>query len=364
MKYFPLAGICMLGVALLSLTACDSIEQPEENATESIVDALFAPATASERNMIEQEWALRDVSTRDIREEKAFTVTLDDQMMRARIVSHVVDGNRHYGAIVVPDVPDDELLPVLMYLHGGDEGENLDFTLPFLTTILGDDLPSAVLVVPSFRSEPITFGDTTFTSEGSPSLWDKDVDDTLALLNVTLETTPRADENSIGFLGFSRGAGVGLLAAARDARVKFVINFYGPTHFFVPDIESNTRDALEGVTFNLVGFDFFNDSFLQPLRAGTLTTDNVRLELIRRSVTLFADKLPAVQIHHGEDDDIVSVAHAEVLRDSLTDLGRTPADFETFLYPGAGHNVLQLTGSIERAILFINNQYAPNGHRF
>jgi len=46
-----------------------------------------------------------------------------------------------------------------------------------------------------------------------------------------------ADASRISAIGFSRGAGVSLITALRDKRIKSVFDIAGPTDFFAPSIQ-------------------------------------------------------------------------------------------------------------------------------
>jgi fermentation-respiration switch protein FrsA (DUF1100 family) len=210
-----------------------------------------------------------------------------------------------------------------------------------------------VWVVPSFRSETLRAGSGSWTSEGPASPWDRDVDDALALMNATLANTPAADPARIALLGFSRGAGVALLMSARDPRIDQVVEFFGPTDFFGPHIRAILEEALLGQIRNLPGFAVLNDRFVQPLRRGSLTLPEMRRQLLLRSSVYFGDRLRGVQVHHGTNDNVVDVSHAESLIDSLRDLGRGPPNFEFHIYPGGGHNPLTLSGSPERTAAYL-----------
>ncbi len=60
-----------------------------------------------------------------------------------------------------------------------------------------------------------------------------------------------------------------------------------------------------------------------------------------------------MQLHHGTEDGTVSVSQAESLVRTMEALGRTPPDFEAFIYPGGGHDILSLGGAIPRAGVFL-----------
>lgn len=343
-------------VALFLLVAAcgdDSATEPDVPEVGVDLDALFAAPSAAEILAIEDEWAARSPAAAGVQVEATSPVTIGGFDMTVRVVSHEVDGNRHYGAIVVPDGAMAGSLPVLIFSHGGDAGIDIDVTLPLLPFALGEFQDDVVLVAPSFRSEPLVFEDVTYTSEGEPSPWDRDVDDALALLEVTLESTPEANPERIAVLGFSRGSGVGLLMAERDDRIDVLVEFFGPTDFFGPFVREVVGDALRGELRDLPGLAFLDEKFIQPLAREELTIADVRPELVRRSAVLFAEQLPQLQVHHGTADAIVPVGEAERLIAVMQGLGRGEPDFEFFIYEGGGHDPLSLTGSLERAQAFL-----------
>jgi dipeptidyl aminopeptidase/acylaminoacyl peptidase len=255
---------------------------------------------------------------------------------------------------VVPAGAQPGSLPLLIYGHGGDNGEDLDQILQLLPLFLPGEVEEFVIVVPSFRSERLVFDGTTYISEGPASPWDRDVDDALALLNVVAATTPAADMGRVGVLGFSRGACVGLLMAIRDARIDLVVEFFGPTDFFGPFVRQVTREALLGTLRPLPGLDYLNDTVIQPLRNGQITMGEARLEILRRSPAHFASLLPDVQVHHGTDDPTVPVGEAERLIEVMLLLGRGQPEFESYLYPGGVHDPLSLPGSLMRTLAFLD----------
>ena len=96
-----------------------------------------------------------------------------------------------------------------------------------------------------------------------------------------------------------------------------------------------------------------DSTFVQPYMRGEIEQAEVRLELVRRSSVLFAEDLPAVQLHHGDSDETVAVSQAFSMIHTMEALGREPPEFEAFIYEGAGHNVFDLRGAIPRAVAFL-----------
>jgi len=340
----------LLFALLLLVAACSDTTAPEDVWVD--LDRLFAPATEAEVALVRSEWTTRPAAATGVRQESAAPFPMAGVPGRLQIVSHLVDGHRHYGAIVVPEGAESGSLPVLLYAHGGDSGVSVE-ELALLFLGLGEGAAAFVWVVPSFRSEPLRAGGQVFRSEGEPSPWDRDVDDALSLLSVALQEVAAADPSRVAVLGLSRGGGVGLLMGARDPRVKAVVSYFGPTDFFDPWMREIADDALQGRPRDLPGLAWFDRTYLQPLRRGEVSLDTVRRELIRRSPALFASTLPAVQIHHGTADPIVAFSQAERFDAVMRGLGRDEPSYQFFAYVGGGHSPLGLTGSAGRTASFL-----------
>ncbi len=318
------------------------------------LDALFAPPTADEITQVKEEWDTRTPEVSGVRPEPE----LDSEVraglgsVRVRILSHTVGGLRHYGAVVTPVGAEPGSLPVILYAHGGDGGVEIEDTFLLHQILQREDL-SAALVIPSYRSEPLRLGDQVFLSEGPPSPWDRDVDDTISLLSVALEQAPELDEERVAIVGFSRGGGVGLLTAARDLRIDAVVEFFGLTDLFDEYAREIFEEALDGELRDLPGLDYLNEILILPWKLGVLSDAEARLELVRRSGVYFVDRLPPVQLHHGTEDMVVAVSQAYRLIDAMDAAGKT--DFEEYIYAGAGHDIIALIreGAHTRAIEFL-----------
>ncbi len=348
----------VLAVALLFLLpACSDLPLGSGNDRDTVggvdLNALFAPPTPAERAEIERDWAARDPRAVEVHEEWDQAAEIGGEGARVRVVSHLVDGVQHVGAILQPaEIPPDPI-PVLVYAHGGDQGVSLEEVLLIATSLrlaAGD----YVVVVPSFRSESFRAGPRSWSSEGAASVWDGDVDDALALLDVALSTIPFADGERIGAVGFSRGGTVALLMAIRDPRIAGVVSFFGPTDFFGPFVQEVFRASLLGDPPRLPGVPFLIAEILEPLQTSEMGVDEARLELLTRSPAHFADRIPAVQVHHGTADDIVPVEEALQLALAMEELGRGEPEFQLHLYPGAGHSPLGMPQSGPLALEFLS----------
>ena len=318
------------------------------------LDALFAPPTADEITQVKEEWDTRTPEVSGVRPELDSEVPAGLGSVRVRILSHTVGGLRHYGAVVTPVGAEPGSLPVILYAHGGDGGVEIEDTF-LLNQILQLQGLSAALVIPSYRSESLRLGDQVFLSEGPPSPWDRDVDDTISLLSVALEQAPELDEERVAIVGFSRGGAVGLLTAARDPRIDAVVEFFGPTDLFDEYAREIFEEALDGELRDLPGLDYLNEILVLPWKLGVLSDAEARLELVRRSGVYFVDRLPPVQLHHGTEDTVVAVSQAYRLIEAMDAAGKTDQDFEKYIYAGAGHDITALigAGAHTRAIEFL-----------
>jgi dipeptidyl aminopeptidase/acylaminoacyl peptidase len=349
------ARLATLFVGLGLLIACDDTAGPENDSDEGVdLSLLFAAPTTAEMSAVVADWAERDILAEEVVELARAELPYGSQGLRVRVVSHRVDGIEHVGAIATPVGADSASLPVLVYSHGGDQGVSLDLTALVLPLLFQEELDHFAFVIPSFRSESLVFDGVEYPSGGEPSPWDRDVDDALSLLDVALATTPEADENHIGVLGFSRGADVALLMALRDTRIGVVVEFFGPTDFFGPFAREVVEDALQGTVRDLPGVPFLNQAFIQPLNRGEIPLADVRLELLRRSPVYFAHLLPDLQVHHGSADDVVPAGESERLAEVMHRLGRAEPGFEVFIYEGGVHDPLSLPGSLPRARTFLS----------
>ncbi len=343
-----LRGPVLLLAVALGLAACgDDGTGPDDRIVEGVnLTTLFAPAGSHEMAAVLRAWDARRPAFAEVRVEEEHRRRLDGRPGTLRVVSIVSDGNRHYGGIqAVNDAPPGSL-PVLLVAHGGDGGTSV-LEMDIVSTALGDLAARFVLVAPAFRSEPFD-GARVYRSEGEPSPWDRDVDDAFSFIQAVPEVVPAADPERLTAVGFSRGGGVVLLMGIRDPSIDQVIEFFGPTDMLSEWVEDIVADALTGSLADLPGVSDLDTQVIQPLRRGETSLAEARLELIRRSPVLFAHRLPETQLHHGTADRVVPVAQAEALIRAMTDLGRTPPDFESYLYPGSGHDPITLLRALDR----------------
>jgi dipeptidyl aminopeptidase/acylaminoacyl peptidase len=315
-------------------------------ARQSLLDGLFAPPTEAERRAIMEEWKrLEPPPAEAVRVEWEKE---EEDGRRTLVISHVVQGARHFGAVRIPAHTAGERLPVLVVAHGGDRGAS---GYHFLRD--GPLATGWIQVVPSFRSERLFITPfRIYRSEGASRPWDGDVVDAMALLDAVLQTLPQADSARVAVFGHSRGGGVALLMAMRDPRVKAAVSVAAPTDFFLPEVRRIAERGLSWPIPPLPGANFLADSVLFALRDERITTENARFELLRRSPAWFPELLPPTQLHHGERDGVV--AHVHGLRlEQLAERYHSAADVEFHSYPEGRHRTRTLRGAVERAEAFL-----------
>lgn len=324
-----------LALALLVFPACDSVVEPVPS-TDTVrfgvnFTTLFGAPTADEVASVRAEWTARTPTATGI---QVVGPAIGPDGSQLYVVSHLITAGpggggtaRHFGLVRVP--PGAVNLPVLVMHHGGDQGTGtFDPTANSGLFAQRAAFPAlfnqTVQVLPSYRAEPLRTNGfeavlgTGLVSGGTPSPWDFDVDDSMALLSAVLardEFAGATDGSRVGAIGFSRGANVALLHSIRDPRVDAVVNYYGPSDFYNPVTEDLAASLLGGFprALQLPGGPFLLANVLRPLQ-GPNATENPSLDyargrrdVIRRSASLFTAQMRNVQVHHHQTDAVVPV---------------------------------------------------------
>lgn len=265
-------------------------------------------------------WSRRDLEPRDVEVALRRQVDLGGVPAEVRVVAHRVHGERHFGAVVVPDGADPGSLPVLIEAKGVSASFFPHEIPGGLTSpgLMGDARGQVVYVAPGYRGERVIVGSDTLTAEGDRSdAWDGATDDLIALLRVALRTTPEADTSRVCVFGRSRGGTVALLSGIRERRVDCVVSWAAPTDWFRHmGLDGWTQHELveDGLRHRAVpgetGGQFINYFLSAPLdgRRGLAGT---RRHLIASSPLYFAERLPLAQVHWGLEDTIVPAVNGE-----------------------------------------------------
>ncbi|QQS06663.1 MAG: hypothetical protein IPK50_07115 [Fibrobacterota bacterium] len=248
-----------------------------------------------------------------------------------------VDGIRQGGLVWIPATTGPT--PVILFGHPSDNGiSNTIFAL--LERLMGTTKNQCIVVMPAFRGETADLGGKIIPSNAlTASPWDRDVDDGLAMLQAVLDKFPQADASRISAVGYSRGAGVALLSALRDRRIKSVFEISGPTDFFAASIQNLSKDLSAGKSIALPGLDVIESKYLVPFRNGTISADSLRTVLLARSAARLAISglLPTTVAVHGTADTVVYPDQAAALKsaDSRVDHQSFPGMTHTSMLFGA-----------------------------
>ena len=309
---------------------------------------LFAPPTSAEIAAVRAEWDSRQITVDGYRLEANFN---DAGGVRFDVFSHIVDGQRHYAAIRYPrNYVAGTPYSSIVACHGGLMGVSVEETANLLVSLPGlcvDD--EFFLIIPSFRGEFLGTQTAGFyTSGGSPSWADRDVDDAMSALSAVLENVPDVDHARISAWGISRGAAVAMLMSARDDRIRRIVSLFGFTDMSLPSVQAELDLIVnQGAPPAGIGRVAY-ESFVLPWLSGSMSLADARQGWIRRSSCYFAADLPPIQVHHGLQDTQVDPSHAQVLLGAFSALGLGSPYVSGFFYPNGMHGINSLVGMGDR----------------
>ncbi|MFT6108157.1 MAG: hypothetical protein ACJA2W_001067 [Planctomycetota bacterium] len=331
----------LLSTLVLSVSAAFA---PSTHAPRADLSDLFAAPTSAEIAQVRADWATRQPVVAGYQVEATGN---DVQGIRFDVVSHIVEGQRHYGAVRYPrNYVAGQPYSTLVVCHGGLNGVGAEESANFILSLPGICVDeNYFLLIPSYRGEPLqTNFAGTFLSGGNPSWADRDVDDVASLLSSVQANIPDMDHARVGAWGISRGAAVAMLLAARDDRIRRIVDLFGFTDFSLPSVQSQLDLILnQGVQPSGIGRVAY-ESFVFEWLSGTMSLAEARQAWIRRSACYFASTMPPIQAHHGLQDTAVDPSHTQVLLGALSSLGLGAPDVEGFFYPNGMHGINSLVG--------------------
>jgi acetyl esterase/lipase len=335
------------------------------------LELVTEPTSANEVAGVHAGWKARDSSARDVTVEATGSIALGAEPMTYVVLTHTVGELRHVGAVLVPEsLSSPASAPVLVYCHGGYTGEG--GLPPFRVEDLASRVPDGplrgelVYVVPAYRGERIEVGGVAYAGEGAPSIGDREVDDTVALLSAALTQVPEADPDRVAVLGESRGGLVVLEMGARDPRVDLVLDAYGPTDFRIGLASSGVDEALfeaavrqaiaapdDPATLllrSIVPIDQVSQAEDGALVISAAGRRALRENLARSAPLAYAADLPVTETHHGSLDGTATVEYSRALAEAMAAAGRpSPGpSFTYFEYEGGDHDLATLPGAVER----------------
>lgn len=311
------------------------------------LDRLFGPPTAAEIKAAEADWASRDLSPKDVRQEAAGSIDLGRTEADVRIISFLVHGQRNFGAVIVPRGEHRGPRPVILDLKGvSPDFFPLELEKLISPGMLGEAQANFVYFVPSFRGETLKFAGREYKSEGDPTdSWDGATDDSLAFLDAALSVTPQADGKRIAAFGKSRGGTLAMLAGIRDKRIKAVVSWSGPVDWFElmgdggwPE-KATISEALSKKAEPRDDGGQFIKTFLTEAIRGKRTLAQVRRHMLQSSPLYFASQLPATEAFYGVEDRMVPVRNGRALERVLRGLRSTNRERRVYFEQAAGHDL-------------------------
>ena len=312
------------------------------------LSSVFARPRTAEIQAVLRDWKSRDLGPAGVRVELTDTIAIGDGKGRVTVLSHLVHGYRHYGAVIVPDGARLSDTPVIVDLKGVSPTYfPLELERIESPRVMDRFAGRFIYVVPSYRGEVLKYKRHTFTSAGDRTdAIDGAADDAIAFLSVALKVTPQADRGRVCAYGHSRGGTVALLLGIRDERIRCVANVSGPVDwFYLMGTEGWTeqelwREAMRTGATPLETGGQNLERFMKKAIEGREDLAVVRRRLIASSPLYFASRLHDSQSHYGVEDTAVPVVNAVTLNAIL----RRPPDRDNrvFIYPAQGHDADRL----------------------
>lgn len=314
---------------------------------------LFAPAKKEEISAVEADWDKRNPGTEGFKIEKK----IQESAYSIYIVSHIVDGYRHYGAVQIPaGASAQNPLPVLVNFHGGIDGFNVtDLLNTFLQYTKDPEFSMKfVTIMPCFRSETLNAGDAgTFKSEGPASELDRDADDVIGLIEAVGANMPEADIKNTALFAISRGSSVAMHVALRARNIKGIVELYGSTDYLLDSLKQSVKNAAAGSAIDNAITGRVMRAVITPLDQAAITLEEGRRRLVEYSSVYFAYRFPRLQIHHGEKDADVPFEHATRLKAVLSQPENANVDWAFYSYTDGIHSMDSIPDSAPRVMQFL-----------
>ena len=314
------------------------------------LDKLFQTPSQEEIKNVWKDWKSRDLSLKQAKIEHKENVELNNCRYEIRIISHTVQGSKHYGAVLIPEGAKISNSPIIVELRGVDPNYSpLNVLKNKSSVIVQENKSNAIIAIPSFRGNTLTFKDKVYVSEGSPTnAWDGAADDAMTFLSAVLDIIPEADPNRIAVFGHSRGGTVALLLGIRDKRVSSVIDWAGPSGWFsnMGTFGWTLQEQVQWALWEKWSPDRgwgsasqFIDWFLSnPIKSGNPGLAEVRHQILASSPLYFLDSLPTAQLQYGVDDRFVPISNALAIKRALELREKPIQKVELIMNENTGHD--------------------------
>jgi predicted esterase len=286
------------------------------------ISELLQPPTREEITVIREEWKSKHFTPNNTRIEYEERNENGDSI---KVISHDINGLKHYGLIRIPAGLKPASAPILLVLHGGGSGIDVlepDLLYRIASGSCRDVLNNYVVIAPSFRGDIVRGKKFCFRSEGyTGDVWAGATEDAAFFLEAVKKVYKKDQECKTLAIGISRGATVALILSGLTDKITHTIAISTHTDFLNEDVFKNER----------VGSDF-SRIFFTPRDA----PENIRKKILTSSPIYFAEYIPSFEIHHGTADHLTTVRHSTALQHRLKELKRdSTARFH--FYEGKGH---------------------------
>ncbi len=308
------------------------------------LEQLFRPPDQQELDAVTREWSQKDSSPKNVRVEKeAFA---EDGTLQ--VISHQVNGLKHYGFVYVQPGLNVNTAPILLLLPGKSAQYDVfttDFLKRELKSLLGcnDVYRRYIVAMPSFRGNAVRGENFCFRSSGySMDAWLGPAEDALFFLeSVKSLYRPEGDVKVLA-MGASRGATVGLIIGALSQKVDYVIAISTHTNFL--DKEAYGQRPL-------------HDSYPAVFFTPSAPAGDIRKRLIASSPYFFLERMPPFEIHQGTQDPLTTMMHARLIHNRINAVNAKPTAGKVYFYEGEGHGFFDANTVCNRLETFMLPQY-------
>lgn len=284
------------------------------------ISELMREPSNEELDEILLEWQGKDFSPRNI------DIVHQEEMPNGdsiTIISHLVNGFTHYGAIRIPKNLDVAKAPILLELEGGGTGVDVSKLRPFTQGRCQEQTDKFISILPSYRGCMLRGKEFCFRSEGYfGDPWLGPAEDAIALLEAVKHFYNKPDSTRVLASGLSRGATVALIIGSLTEKLDYIIATSTHTKFLDAYVINNER----------VG-----QSYARAFYTPTASPEHIRKRMIASSPYYFADKLPGFELHQGALDELTTIWHARVLESRLQEIGRDSSTYHLYMYQDKGH---------------------------
>lgn len=284
------------------------------------LEELMKEPSQEELDEILLEWKKEDFSPKNVKivyQEKMFN---GDSI---KVISHLVNGSKHYGAIHIPKNLDIAKAPILLELEGGGTGLDISRLRPFTHGKCREQRNKFISILPSYRGCIVRGKNFCFRSEGyCGDAWIGPAEDAVAFLEAVKYLYKKPKNTRVLANGVSRGATVALIIGSLTDKLDYIIATSTHTKFLDKYVIQNER----------VG-QSYAPAFYTPADS----PKEIRKRIIASSPYYFAKNLPAFELHQGAKDDLTTVWHANILKKRLEEISKDNNTYKLFIYEDKGH---------------------------